>query len=183
MANTHNTLQMSLLNTLTLQINNTAFNTAFYEDINLIENINHYISWNHDSKNVMYNIILLTLSCFTWSYFMTFITMITVNKIKMTNDLLINVISLFSGYFGIVLFGYYNITYPTIAFVMGTLVFLNLQMVFSNKFDMIEYAVINSMLTTIVNTACFLLLLYQPPANFVINLNIIFDEPIVKIIE
>jgi hypothetical protein len=175
--------QMSLLNTLTLQINNTDFYDSFYKDLNLLDNINHYISWNNESYNVMYNTIILTLSCFTWSYFMTFISMITANKIKMSNDLLINVISLISGYMGIIIFGYYNITYPTIAFVAGNLIFLNCHMIISNKFEMIEYAIINSVLSTIVNISCFLVLLYQKPVNIIINMHIIFDEPIVKIIE
>ncbi len=174
---------MCILNTFQMNINNNLIYDSLYEQLNLIKNIDHYITWNDESRNAMYNIIILTLSCFTWSYFVTFLTMVTINKIKMTNDLFINVISLISGYMGIIIFGYYNVTYPNVAFIILTMLFLNLQMLFSNKFEMIEYAVINSLLTTTINIACFLLLLYQKPVNVIINLNIIFDEPIVKIIQ
>jgi hypothetical protein len=110
-------------------------------------------------------------------------TMVTSNKMKISNDLFINLISLMSGYIGIIIFGYYNITYINVAFIICVMLFFNFQMIYYDKLTMIEYAAINSILTTFVNIASFLLLLYKTPSNMVINLNIFFDsEPIVKII-
>jgi len=175
---------MSLLNTVNFQINNTDFDfyTSCFNSMKL-ENIENYITWNNDSINVMYNIIILSMSCFTWCYFITFMTMVTSNKMKISNDLFINLISLMSGYIGIIIFGYYNITYINVAFIICVMLFFNFQMIYYDKLTMIEYAAINSILTTFVNIASFLLLLYKTPSNMVINLNIFFDsEPIVKII-
>ncbi len=123
------------------------------------------------------------MSCFTWCYFITFMTMVTYNKMKISNDLFINLTSLMSGYIGIIIVGYYNITYINVAFIICVMLFFNFQMIYYDKFTMIEYAVINSILTTFVTIASFVLLLYNTPSNMVINLNIFFDvEPIVKII-
>jgi hypothetical protein len=158
---------------------------SYLTSLDLIEigNINQFVTWNDESVNVMYNIIILTMSCFTWSYFVTFMAMLAANKMKISNDLMINVISLLSGYMGFLMFGYYNITYLNVAFIIITMMSINLQMLYTNKFNIIEYAAINSILATIINTSCFLLILYKTPSNIIINLNILFtDEPIVKII-
>ncbi len=131
-----------------------------------------YITWNHESYNVMYNVVLLTLSCFTWCYFITFMTMKLSVINKKVDDLMLNVISLFAGYLGILIFGYYNFAFESLVFIISILLILNLQMLFTNNFNMIEYAVINAFLTTIINIGIFLLLLYKMPFNVMINLHI-----------
>lgn len=177
---------MSLLNTLNPNINNSLFYEVVFHkinEINFIANLDQYITWNEESYNVMYNIILLTLSCFTWCYFITFMSIKFSLKTKMFDDLIINVISLFAGYFGILIFGYYNIVFSNVIFVIGIMVGLNLQLFFGNNFNMVEYAVINSILTTFINVSIVLLLLYKMPCNIVINFNInTGDEPVFKIL-
>jgi hypothetical protein len=168
---------MSLLNTLNPDFTNNQYCDYLYEQMKGV--IPHDIVWNDESYKAMYNIILLTLSCFTWCYFITFMIMKISLKTKKFDDLIVNVISLFAGYFGLLLFGYYNIVIGNVIFIIIVMLSLNLQMIYDNNFNMIEYAVINSFLSTVVNIGIFLLLLYKMPFNIMINLNInVGEKPI-----
>ena len=166
-------IKMSLLNTFNPVLSDIKVCDLFTET-NI--NINDYIVWNNDSYKVMLNIMILCFSSFTWSYFITYMSIVTSIQIKTYNDLIINMLSLFGGTFGILVYGYYNITGLNIIWMMAIMILLNLQMILSTRFQIIEYSIINAILTSFINIGGLLVLMYFMPQNITINLNINFGE-------